>query len=88
MQEILTWVLSLGQEDLENPTDRGAWWDTVHRVAKSWTQVKRQHAHTRLKIVYINVMEQLIMKTLLAFRKMWLFFPVNISKRWLVLESL
>ena len=22
---------------LENPKDRGAWWATVHRVAKSWT---------------------------------------------------
>jgi len=22
---------------LENPMDRGAWWATVHRVAKSWT---------------------------------------------------
>ena len=25
---------------LENPLDRGAWWATVHRVAKSWTQLK------------------------------------------------
>ena len=22
---------------LENPIDRGAWWATVHGVAKSWT---------------------------------------------------
>ena len=22
---------------LENPMDRGAWWDTVHGVSKSWT---------------------------------------------------
>ena len=22
---------------LENPMNRGAWWATVHRVAKSWT---------------------------------------------------
>ena len=22
---------------LDNPMDRGAWWATVHRVAKSWT---------------------------------------------------
>ena len=21
----------------ENPVDRGAWWATVHRIAKSWT---------------------------------------------------
>ena len=26
---------------LENPTERGAWWATVHGVAKSWTQLKR-----------------------------------------------
>ena len=25
---------------LENPMDRGAWWATVHRVAKSQTQLK------------------------------------------------
>ena len=25
---------------LENPLDRGAWWATVHRVTKSWTQLK------------------------------------------------
>ena len=24
----------------ENPMDRGAWWATVHGVAKSWTQLK------------------------------------------------
>ena len=25
---------------MENPTDRGAWLVTVHRVAKTWTQLK------------------------------------------------
>ena len=25
---------------LENPMDRGNWWATVHRVAKSWTLLK------------------------------------------------
>ena len=25
---------------LENPMNRGAWWATVHGVAKSWTQLK------------------------------------------------
>ena len=24
---------------LENPKDRGAWWATVHGVAKNWTQL-------------------------------------------------
>ena len=45
-----TWVRSLGREDplekematysgtlVENPMDGGAWWATVHGVAKSWT---------------------------------------------------
>ena len=49
-----TWVQSLGWEDhVEEamathsnilawrlPMDRGAWWATVHRVAKSWTQLR------------------------------------------------
>ena len=26
---------------LENPMDRGAWWDTVHGVTKSQTQLER-----------------------------------------------
>ena len=25
---------------LENPKDKGSWWATVHRVTKSWTQLK------------------------------------------------
>ena len=25
---------------LENPMDRGTWWATVQRVAKSWTRLK------------------------------------------------
>ena len=31
---------------LENPVDRGAWPTMVHRVAKSWTQMKLVHTHT------------------------------------------
>ena len=30
---------------LKNPMDRGAWWATVHRVAKSQTQLKRLSMH-------------------------------------------
>ena len=26
---------------LEHPTDRGVWWAAAHRIAKSWTQLKR-----------------------------------------------
>ena len=46
-----TQVRSLGQEDLlekgmatlssilKNSTNRGAWWATVHGVAKNWTRL-------------------------------------------------
>ena len=30
---------------LENPMDRGAWWVTVHTVAKSQTQLKQLNTH-------------------------------------------
>ena len=30
---------------LENPVDRGAWWAAVHRVAQSWTRLKRLSMH-------------------------------------------
>jgi len=29
--------LAMHSSILENPVDRGAWWATVHGVAKSWT---------------------------------------------------
>ena len=29
---------------LENPMDRGAWWATVYRIAKNWTQLKQLSA--------------------------------------------
>ena len=31
---------------LENPMNSGAWWATVHRVAKSWTQLEWLSMHT------------------------------------------
>ena len=31
---------------LENPTDTGAWWATVHGVAKDQTRLKRLGTHT------------------------------------------
>ena len=49
-----TWIRFLGQEDplekgmathssilsWENPMAREAWWASIHRVTKSWTQLK------------------------------------------------
>ena len=33
---------SLQYSCLENPIERGAWWATVHKVAKSWTELKQR----------------------------------------------
>ena len=30
---------------LENSMDRGFWWATVHRVTKSWAQLKQPSTH-------------------------------------------
>ena len=43
---------SLQYSCLENPMDRGAWWATVHRVAKSQTQLKRLSLHTHTCAFY------------------------------------
>ena len=33
---------------LENPIDRKAWWATVHKMVKSWTQLKQLNARNSL----------------------------------------
>ena len=38
-------VNTLQYSCLENPMDRGAWWATVHRVAKSQTRLKGLSMH-------------------------------------------
>ena len=38
---------------LENPTDRGAWWATVHGVAKSWTRLSMHSMREQLVKLYI-----------------------------------
>ena len=37
----------------KNPMDRGAWQATVHRVTKSWTQLKQLSMHAYSYIYYI-----------------------------------
>ena len=39
---------------LENPMDRGAWWATVQRVAKSQTGLKRLSMHKLLWVLGCN----------------------------------
>ena len=36
---------------LENPVDRGAWQTMVHRVAKSWTQLKLVSTYTHTQAI-------------------------------------
>ena len=68
-----TWVRSLDPEDdldegvailqyscLESPMYRGAWWSTVHRIAKSQTQLKQLSIHA-LMMKIINWEEKLIL---------------------------
>ena len=38
---------------LENSMDRGAWWATVHRVAKSWTWLSN-FIFTFIQLKYVN----------------------------------
>ena len=46
---------------LENPMDRGAWQATVHRVAKSWTPLKRLGMHALLvKFITQGRLQELI----------------------------
>ena len=66
MQE--TQVQSLGEGNgnplqyscLENPMDRGAWWATVHAVAKSRARLSDEHFHfsPALQVVSPNLGEQ------------------------------
>ena len=43
---------------LENPKDRGAWWATVHRVTKSWTQLKWLSMHAQVVKVKSDVVKK------------------------------
>ena len=43
---------------LGNPMDRGAWWATVHRVAKSWTQLS---THTQLSETSLIFLKDLML---------------------------
>ena len=39
---------------LENPIDRGDWQATVHRIARSQTQLKQLSTHARIRSLYSN----------------------------------
>ena len=102
MQELReTWVLSLGQKDppggghgnplqcpcLGNPMDRGAWWATLHRVAKCWIQLKRpEHAWTRYIVTLLDSSDTAVIKTVMIFacpHGTWHNFQ-NLAAAWLM----
>ena len=39
---------------LENPIDRGAWLATVHRIAKSRTQLKQLSTHAQMSKLFVK----------------------------------
>ena len=48
---------------LENSMDRGAWWATVHKVTKSWTQLSTHthaigHKSTELSVGGMRITQQ------------------------------
>ena len=92
-----TWVWSLGWEDpLEEgmathssilawriPMDRGAWWATIRRVAKSWTWLERvrKHVHTLGQWAWergepVSFLDGT--KRLLMFLETWLYFASQV----------
>ena len=54
---------------LENSRDRGAWWATVHGVAKSWTQLSNW-AHTCI-VVYLS-----------ALNIVWFYSTSELMEKW------
>ena len=39
---------------LENPMDRGTWWATVHKVAKSWALLEQLSMHVHVQLITIK----------------------------------
>ena len=48
---------------LDNSMDRGSWWATVHRVAKSWTWLNNSHTHTNQALIHLNCKSCAILET-------------------------
>ena len=46
---------------LENPTDRGAWQATVHRVTRRWTRLKQLNTQARVSDVILKISGPLLL---------------------------
>ena len=62
----------------ENAMDRGAWWATVHGVAKSWTRLSdwvcmhaRAHTHTQRRILVVYSYVKFKNKIKLKKNRLW-----------------
>ena len=51
---------------LENPTNRGAWWATVHRVAEIQTGLKRLSMQHALLLILLRSPERLQLKSFIS----------------------
>ena len=56
---------------LESPMDRGAWCNTVHRFAKSWTWLNWLSMHTELKSQISDLKVRLPVRRNLKFQVSW-----------------
>ena len=61
----------LHYSSLDNPMNRGAWWATVHRVAKSWARLSDQHFYFSL---WLKTSHFPLLHPLVLFDFMWYKF--------------
>ena len=62
---------------LENPMDRGPWWATVHRVTKSWSQLKWLSAHSLIHRGYVKKKKTQWMPKTMSSTKPYDFFSMR-----------
>ena len=66
---------------LENPKDRGAWWATAHKVAKSWTQLGDQTTTKGIIIIYAKRKAALFAICYLLWEKRYRKQDFNLNKK-------
>ena len=71
---------------LENPTDRGAWWATLHGVAKSQTWLSTLSTNNIPKLhrfwKYQHFLDFIISWSLLNYKMLSLFYRLFLRKSW------
>ena len=68
---------------LENPMDRGAWQAIVHRVKKSWTQLKQFSTHAHLLQIFFPSLWFIFSFSWLSFAEQKFLFLVK-SSWWMI----